>query len=99
MAVIEFARNILNLQNANTTEDDPKTPHPVIHLMEEQKKILNMGATMRLGAYPCVLKKGTLARKAYGKDSISERHRHRFEFNNAYRSSLRPTEWFFRTLS
>jgi len=88
MAVIEFARNILNLQNANTTEDDPKTPHPVIHLMEEQKKILNMGATMRLGAYPCVLKKGTLARKAYGKDSISERHRHRFEFNNAYREQF-----------
>lgn len=85
MAVIEFARNILALKDANTTEHDLQTPHPVIHMMEEQKKILNMGATMRLGAYPCVLKSGTLARNSYNQETISERHRHRYEFNNSYR--------------
>ncbi len=85
MAVIEFARNILNLKDADTTENNPSTPHPVIHLMEEQKRIMNLGGTMRLGAFPCNLAKGTLIRKIYGKDQISERHRHRFEFNNDYR--------------
>ncbi|MBD3243438.1 MAG: CTP synthase, partial [Chitinivibrionales bacterium] len=88
MAVIEFARNILGLEGADSTEDNPDTPHPVIHLMEEQKKVMNMGATMRLGAYPCVLKKGTVARKSYGKERISERHRHRYEFNNEYREQF-----------
>lgn len=85
MAVIEFARNVLGLSNANTTEHDPQTPDPVIHLMEEQKKISNMGASMRLGAYPCKLKSGTLARNCYNQETISERHRHRYEFNNEYR--------------
>ena len=85
MAVIEFARNILGLSDADTTENSTTTSNPVIHLMEEQKKILNMGGTMRLGAYPCVLKKNTMTRKCYGKDTISERHRHRYEFNNEYR--------------
>lgn len=85
MAVIEFARNVLKLADANSTEINPKTSHPVIHLMEEQKKVLNLGASMRLGAYPCALKKDTLAYKGYAKEIISERHCHRYEFNNDYR--------------
>ena len=84
MAVIEFARNVLGLKEAHSTEMNPETPEPVIDLMEEQKKITAKGGTMRLGAYPCDLKEGTLAHKIYEKDSISERHRHRWEFNNKY---------------
>jgi CTP synthase len=85
MAVIEFARNVLGLSEADSTEHCADTKDPVIHLMEQQKEIINKGATMRLGAYPCILKKNTVARKAYGKDQISERHRHRYEYNNEYR--------------
>jgi CTP synthase len=86
MAVIEFARNVLGLADADTTENVPETKNPVIHLMEEQKtKIMNLGGTMRLGAFPCVLRKGSLVRKEYDKETISERHRHRYEFNNDYR--------------
>jgi CTP synthase len=88
MAVVEFARNVGNFERANSTEFDPATPHPVIHLMEAQKAIENKGATMRLGAYPCSLQDDTLAAKVYGKKKISERHRHRYEFNNAYREAL-----------
>jgi CTP synthase len=88
MAVVEFARNVAGLERANSTEFDPSTPHPVIHLMETQKGIENKGATMRLGAYPCSLQDDTLAAKVYGKKKISERHRHRYEFNNAYREAL-----------
>jgi CTP synthase len=88
MAVIEFARNVLKIKDADTTENSPNTPHPVIHLMEEQKRVMNLGGTMRLGAFPCELKKGSLVRKGYGKDSISERHRHRYEFNNDYREQF-----------
>lgn len=84
MAVIEFARNVLKLENAHSTEMDPNTPDPVIDMMEEQKKITEMGGTMRLGAYPCAIKAGSLAEKIYGSQLISERHRHRWEFNNAY---------------
>ncbi|WP_207492648.1 CTP synthase [Aridibaculum aurantiacum] len=84
MAVIEFGRNVLGLENAHSTEMDEHTPHPVINMMEEQKKITLKGGTMRLGAYPCVLKEGSLAHKIYGTTEISERHRHRFEFNNDY---------------
>jgi len=84
MAVIEFARNVLHLQNAHSTEMDAQTPNPVIDLMEEQKKISVKGGTMRLGAYPCKIKSGTLAYSVYENDEISERHRHRWEFNNAY---------------
>lgn len=84
MAVIEFARNVLGLKEAHSTEMNPNTPDPVIDLMEEQKKITAKGGTMRLGAYSCDLKPGTLAYSIYGKDSISERHRHRWEFNNKY---------------
>ena len=83
-AVIEFARNVLGLKKASSTELDEKTPDPVIDLMEEQKKITDKGGTMRLGAYPCILQKGSKALGAYGKTKISERHRHRYEFNNKY---------------
>jgi CTP synthase len=88
MAVIEFARNALHLDGADTTENSKDTPHPVIHLMEEQKKVMNLGGTMRLGAFPAELRKGSLVRKVYGKDAISERHRHRYEFNNDYREKF-----------
>ncbi|MET2985662.1 CTP synthase [Aureibaculum conchae] len=84
MAVIEFARNVLGLENANSTEMDKETPHPVIDLMEEQKNISNMGGTMRLGAWDCKLEKDTKVYDAYKTEMISERHRHRYEFNNDY---------------
>ncbi len=83
-AVIEFARNVLGLKDAHSTEMNPHTHHPVIDLMADQKKITAKGGTMRLGAYPCVLVKGTRAWAIYGKTRISERHRHRYEFNNKY---------------
>lgn len=83
--VIEFARNVLGLEDANSTEMDTKTPHNVIDLMEEQKSISNMGGTMRLGAYECSLRPGSRVAEAYGKTDIMERHRHRFEFNEEYR--------------
>ena len=86
--VIEYARNVLGLQDANSVEIDPKTPHNVIDLMEEQKSITNMGGTMRLGAYACHLKDGTKVARAYGKLDIEERHRHRFEFNEEYRKTF-----------
>ena len=82
-AVIEFARNVLGIADANSSEMET-TPHPVIDLMEEQKGVTAKGGTMRLGAYPCVLKKGSKVAEAYGKLHISERHRHRYEFNNDY---------------
>jgi CTP synthase len=88
MAVIELARNVLKLPDADTTENNPNSKNPVIHLMEEQKKVMNLGGTMRLGAFPCDLAKGSLVRKTYGKDQISERHRHRYEFNNDYRKQF-----------
>jgi CTP synthase len=84
MATIEFARNVLGLKEAHSTEMNPDTTEPVIDLMDEQKKVTAKGGTMRLGAYPCDLKEGSLAEKIYGKSSISERHRHRWEFNNKY---------------
>jgi CTP synthase len=84
MAVIEFARDVLGLKDAHSTEMQPDTSTPVIDLMEEQKKITTKGGTMRLGAYPCVIKDGTIASEIYGRHEISERHRHRWEFNNAY---------------
>nr|WP_236263847.1 CTP synthase [Dysgonomonas sp. Marseille-P4677] len=86
--VIEFARNVLGLEDANSTEMNPHTPFKVIDLMEEQKNITNMGGTMRLGAYKCELEKGSLVYKAYGKKLIEERHRHRFEFNGDYREDF-----------
>ncbi len=88
IAVIDFARNVLGKENANSTEFDPDTDDPVIHIMDDQKSVTNKGATMRLGACPCRLKTGTASRLAYGKEEVSERHRHRFEFNNAYREEM-----------
>lgn len=87
-AVIEFARNVCGLKKANSTEFDLKTPYPVIDMMLEQKKVTHKGGTMRLGQYPCRIKKGSLAYKAYGKTLIYERHRHRYELNNKYRKIL-----------
>ena len=88
MMVIEFARNVLGLADANSTEMNPETQHPVIDLMEEQKNITGMGGTMRLGAYPCQLRQGSKALGIYGKPDIQERHRHRYEFNNNYLASF-----------
>jgi CTP synthase len=88
MAVIEFSRHVCGLDRANSAEVDPDTPHPVIDLMTTQKSIDKKGGTMRLGAYACVLADGSLAAKVYGKKKISERHRHRYEFNNAYREQI-----------
>ncbi|MEO7922162.1 MAG: CTP synthase [Chitinophagaceae bacterium] len=86
MAAIEFARNVLGLKEAHSTEMDPQTKEPVIDLMEEQKKVTAKGGTMRLGSYPCEIKEGSLAHTIYGKTMVSERHRHRWEFNNKYLS-------------
>ena len=88
VAVIEFARHVCGLEGANSTEVDRATPHPVISLLEEQKRVTNLGGTMRLGAQPCRLATGSRARRHYGQDVISERHRHRYEFNNAYRDLM-----------
>ncbi len=88
MAVIEFARHVCGLERANSVEIDEKTPQPVIDLMAAQRGIDRKGGTMRLGAYPCVVEEGSLAHRLYGKRKISERHRHRYEFNNAYRDLL-----------
>ena len=87
-AVIELARNAAGLKEANSSEFDLNTPHPVIHLMEHQKSVHDKGGTMRLGSYPCRLLDGSLAHKAYGVLDVKERHRHRYEFNNAYRDQL-----------
>jgi CTP synthase len=84
MSVIEFGRDVLNLPDAHSTEMNPACANPVIDLMEEQKKVTAKGGTMRLGSYPCAIKEGTLAEKIYGSTMINERHRHRWEFNNAY---------------
>ncbi len=88
IAVIEFARNVCKLKNANSTEFDAQTPHPVIALLDEQRGVTEKGGTMRLGAMPCKLVVGTHAHRLYGTTLISERHRHRYEFNNAYRDQL-----------
>jgi CTP synthase len=87
-SVIEYARDVAGLEGANSTEVDEKTPYPVIDLLPEQRQIEAKGATMRLGAYPCVLRKGTRAHAAYGCERVSERHRHRYEFNPDYRQRL-----------
>lgn len=89
MAAIEFARNVLGIREANSTEMNPDTSEPVIDMMEEQKKISMKGGTMRLGSYPCAITEGTLAYEIYGTTEINERHRHRWEFNNAYLERFR----------
>ena len=96
IAVIEFARNVLHLAHADSTEMNPATEFPVIDLMEEQKGIIDKGGTMRLGSYDCLLKRDSFAYEAYGKSKISERHRHRYEFNNLYlskfeKAGMKPT--------
>ena len=88
VACIEFARNVLGMPAANSTEFDEKTPDPVIHMMEHQRGVKVKGGTMRLGAYPCALQPGTKAARAYGVATALERHRHRFEFNNLYRRTF-----------
>lgn len=88
MTVVEFARNVAKIEDAGSAELNAKCKNPVIHIMEDQKDINKKGGTMRLGAYPCIIKEGTLARKIYGEEKISERHRHRFEFNNDYKEKL-----------
>ncbi|WKZ57994.1 MAG: CTP synthase [Bdellovibrionota bacterium] len=99
MAVIEFARNKSGITAATSAEFDPNAKHAVIHIMETQKSVQRKGGSMRLGAYPCSLKKSSLARKLYGKDEISERHRHRFEVNNDYREALEKAGLIFSGLS
>ena len=88
VAVIEFARNVCNIKDASSREFEELCKNPVIDLMSEQKTIINKGGTLRLGNYNCKLKKNTLAYKDYGETLIKERHRHRYEFNNAYRDIL-----------
>ena len=88
MAVVEFARNVVGLKDASSAEFDTNTKNPVIHIMDTQKDVKKKGGTMRLGAYPCKIKENSLAEKVYNSNEISERHRHRFEFNNDYRSKI-----------
>src|SRR5208283_775999 len=87
-AVIEFARNVVGLEDANSTEMEPNCRHPVVCLLNEQYDITDMGGTQRLGSYPCRLVEGSLAHKAYGQLEVQERHRHRYEFNNQYRQQF-----------
>ena len=87
-AAVEFSRNVLHLEGAHSTEMDPETPYPVIDIMENQKKLKNLGGTMRLGAYNCRLNPESVSFKAYGKELVHERHRHRYEFNNEYRKAF-----------
>ena len=95
IATIEFARNVLKLDKAHSTEFDPATPHPVIALLDEQKKVTKKGGTMRLGAQACQLVVGTKAAQLYGAFVINERHRHRYEFNNAYRDRFEKADFVF----
>ena len=94
-AVLEFARNVLEYKNADSTEMNRQTEHKIFDLMEGQKELLSINGTMRLGAYSCMLKENSLAQKAYGKDKISERHRHRFEFNNKYKEEFEKAGMVF----
>lgn len=96
---IDFARNVCGLAKANSSEFDPDTPHPVIDLMEEQKKVKGMGGTMRLGTYPCRMEAGSLAARLYERKQIDERHRHRYEFNNKYRDVFLKNGMVFSGLS
>ena len=98
-ACIEFGRNIIGLEGAHSSEFDKDTPHPVIDLMADQNDVTEKGGTMRLGAYPCDLAAGTIAKNAYGEDLIHERHRHRYEFNNSYRQQFEDAGGVFSGLS
>ena len=92
IAVMSYARNVLGYADANSGEFDPNTSHPVIDLMESQHGISKKGGTMRLGAYPCKVRPGSIMASAYGSELISERHRHRYEFNNAFREEIESSE-------
>lgn len=98
-AVIEFARNVAGMKGAHSTEFDPKSPYPVIDLMPDQHNVVNKGGTMRLGRFPCNIRKGSLASKVYGEDLIHERHRHRYEVNNDFREKLEKAGLSFSGLS
>lgn len=99
LACVELARNKAGLEGAHSTELDPDTPHPVIYIMPDQKNVENLGGTLRLGSYPCVLGEGSRAREIYGSDVITERHRHRYEFNMEYKDSLEKAGMRFSGLS
>jgi len=99
VACAEFARNVCGMKNANSTEFDKNTPYPVITLMDEQGNVVDMGGTMRLGSYPCVLKRGSKVHKAYRSLEIAERHRHRYEFNNKYREIFEKSGMVFSGMS
>lgn len=99
MAVVEYARHVLGYEDANSTELDLKTTHPVIDLMPDQNGVVDLGGTLRLGAYPCVLRKGSLAERLYQSEEISERHRHRYEVNNTYRDIFEKEGMVFSGLS
>jgi CTP synthase len=99
IAVIEFARNVLGLAGAHSTEMEPDTPHPVIDLMADQRDVRDLGGTMRLGVYPCKLEPGTRAALAYGEPVVQERHRHRWEVNNRYRQAMADAGMVFAGLS
>ena len=88
LSIVEFARDVIGYNDAHSAELDPDTTHPVIHIMPEQIDVENIGGTLRLGSYPCVLNKDSKAYKLYGSEEIQERHRHRYEFNNEYRDVL-----------
>ena len=98
-AVIEYARNVVGLKGANSAEFDENAQYPVIDLMLEQKNVQAYGGTMRLGAYDCILKKGSVAARAYGKEKISERHRHRYEVNNEYLKQIADAGLVFSGMS
>lgn len=98
-AVMEFGRNVCGMTGANSMEFDPQTQYPVIDLMEEQKRVKNLGGTMRLGTYPCMLTDGTRVAAAYGRAEVGERHRHRYEFNNAYRADMADKGLVFSGMS
>jgi CTP synthase len=97
--VVEWARNVLGLKDANSSEIDPDTPHPVIHIMTDQRSVTTMGGTMRLGSYPCRPVENTLTMAAYQASDVSERHRHRFELNNSYREALENSGFIMSGLS
>jgi CTP synthase len=99
IATIEFARNVLKLEKAHSTEFDLHTPHPVIAMLDDQKRVTKKGGTMRLGAQPCQLAMGTKAQQLYGAFVVNERHRHRYEFNNAYREKFEKAGFIFSGLS
>jgi len=99
MMVVEFARQVLETEDVNSTEFDPSTKHPVIDLMPDQRQLTDMGGTMRLGLYPCELQTGSLAAEAYQQECVEERHRHRFEFKNVYREKLQEAGMSFSGLS